>query len=302
MSYNLITILGPTAVGKTKLGVQLANKFNGEIISADSRQVYNGMDIGTGKDKSEYLINGKEIKYHLIDIMEPKDEFNLFEFIKHFNLAFSEITKKKKTPIMVGGSGLYLNSVLQNYKLNKADFNENLIADLKKKPTEKLVEELKALSPKLHNTTDLIDKDRIVNAIIVERSKKIKNKLSSDVKSFNIGIRINRETLKEKINLRLKQRLNCGMIDEVKSLLDSGLSFERLKLFGLEYKFISMHLVGELNYNDMFQKLNSAINNFAKRQMTWFRKMEKEGCIINWIDSGDLETANELIARNYYNG
>lgn len=301
MSYNLITILGPTAVGKTKLGVQLANKFNGEIISADSRQVYNGMDIGTGKDKSEYLINGNEIKYHLIDIIEPKDEFNLFEFIKHFNLAFSTITKKKKTPIMIGGTGLYLSSVIQNYKLNKADFNENLIADLKKNPIKKLVEELKALNPKLHNTTDLIDKDRIINAIIVERSKKTQNRISTDVISFNIGIRIKRETLKEKINLRLKHRLNSGMIDEVKSLLDSGLSFERLKLFGLEYKFIAIYLVGELNYNDMFQMLNSAINNFSKRQMTWFRKMEKEGCIINWIDGADFETANELIAGNFYN-
>jgi len=301
MSYNLITILGPTAVGKTKLSVQLANKFNGEIISADSRQVYKGMDIGTGKDLSEYQIEKKQIKYHLIDVIEPKDEFNLFEFINHFNSVFSKIRKSKNTPIMVGGTGLYLSSVLQNYKLNKAEFNDDYIKKLKTYSTEKLQEILNNLNSKLHNTTDLLDKDRIIKAIVIEKSKELKNEITTDVKSFNIGIRVNKESIKERINLRLKDRLNNGMIDEVRSLIDSGISYERLKLFGLEYKYIAMYLNGEINYNDMYQKLNSSISKFAKRQITWFRKMEKEGCIINWIDGTDFDKVNELISRNYFN-
>ena len=301
MSYNLITILGPTAVGKTKLGVRLADIFNCEIISADSRQVYKGMDIGTGKDLSCYQINKKQIKYHLIDVIEPKDEFNLFEFVKQFNLIFHKIKESNKTPLMVGGTGLYLSSILQKYKLRKADFSEKIIAKLETQSTERLVENLKNLNPKLHNTTDLLDRDRIIKAIVVERSKEFDNEINTYVKSFNIGIKEKRETIKERINLRLKHRLNNGMIDEVKNLMNSGISYERLKLLGLEYKFIAMYLNGELNYNDMYQKLDSSINNFAKRQMTWFRKMEKEGCVINWIDGADFDEAKKLISRNYFN-
>lgn len=302
MSYNLITILGPTAVGKTKLGVQLADIFNGEIISADSRQVYKDMDIGTGKDLSEYQLGNKKIKYHLIDIIEPKKEFNLFVFVKHFNSVFSNITKKNKTPILVGGTGLYLSSILQKYKLKKADFNDEILQRLESKSTNNLIKELKNLNSKLHNTTDLLDRDRIIKALAVEKSKDSYYESSSNINSFNIGIKVKKEIIKERINKRLKYRLNNGMIDEVKILMDKGLSFERLKLFGLEYKFISMHLIGELNYNDMYQKLNSAINNLAKRQMTWFRKMEKEGCVINWIDGADFKKAKELINGNYFNG
>ncbi len=301
MRYNLITILGPTAVGKTKLGVDIARKFNGEIISADSRQVYKGMDIGTGKDLSEYTVNKTKIKYHLIDIIEPKDEFNLFEFVKHFNSAYSKIKKKKKTPIMVGGTGLYLNSVLQNYKLSKADFSENHIEQFKKKSTDELVEILKNLNSKLHNTTDLLDRERIIKSIAVEKAKQNNEVISSDVNSFNIGVYLSRDEIKEKIKTRLNHRLSNGMIEEVKYLMDTGVSYERLKLFGLEYKFAAMYLKGELNFNDMRQKLNSAINRFAKRQMTWFRKMEKEGCVINWIKSNEYSKAEELIKRNYFN-
>ena len=301
MSYNLITILGPTAVGKTNLGVNLANKFNGEIISADSRQVYRGMDIGTGKDLSEYTINKTKIKYHLINIIDPKDEFNLFEFVKHFNSAYSKIRKVDKTPIMVGGTGLYLSAILQKYKLRKADFDESYINQLKKTSTDKLVKILKNLSSKLHNTTDLLDRERIIKAIAVERSKMKDDVVDTSVNSFNIGINLSRDKIKEKIQARLKYRLENGMIEEVKNLIDSGISYERLKLFGLEYKFVAMYLKGELNYNDMFQKLNSAINSFAKRQITWFRKMEKEGCRINWIDGSDYTKAEELIKRNRFN-
>ncbi|HED07798.1 MAG TPA: tRNA (adenosine(37)-N6)-dimethylallyltransferase MiaA, partial [Ignavibacteria bacterium] len=284
MPYNLITILGPTAVGKTNLGVKLANKFNGEIISADSRQVYKGMNIGTGKDLNEYRINKTKIQYHLIDIIKPEDEFNLFEFIKHFNSAFTEIRDRNKTPIMVGGTGLYVSSILQKYNLSKTDFNDGYIEQLKKMSTEKLVSILKKLNSKLHNTTDLLDRERIIKAIAVEKSKLKNEKITSNVNSFNIGIFLSRDKIKEKIKLRLKHRLENGMIEEVECLMKSGITYNRLMLFGLEYKFIAMYLKGELNYNDMFQKLNSAINSFAKRQMTWFRKMEREGCVINWIE------------------
>ncbi len=301
MPYNLITILGPTAVGKTNLGVKLANKFNGEIISADSRQVYKGMNIGTGKDLNEYRINKTKIQYHLIDIIKPEDEFNLFEFIKHFNSAFTDIRDRNKTPIMVGGTGLYVSSILQKYNLSKTDFNDGYIEQLKKMSTEKLVSLLKKLNSKLHNTTDLLDRERIIKAIAVEKSKLKNEKITSNVNSFNIGIFLSRDKIKEKIKLRLKHRLENGMIEEVECLMKSGITYNRLMLFGLEYKFIAMYLKGELNYNDMFQKLNSAINSFAKRQMTWFRKMEREGCVINWIEGNDYAKAEELIKRGYFN-
>jgi len=221
--------------------------------------------------------------------------------VKQFNLIFPKIKESNKTPLMVGGTGLYLSSILQKYKLRKADFSEKIIAKLETQSTERLVENLKNLNPKLHNTTDLLDRDRIIKAIVVERSKEFDNEINTYVKSFNIGIKEKRETIKERINLRLKHRLNNGMIDEVKNLMNSGISYERLKLLGLEYKFIAMYLNGELNYNDMYQKLDSSINNFAKRQMTWFRKMEKEGCVINWIDGADFDEAKKLISRNYFN-
>ena len=302
MSYNLITILGPTAAGKTNLGVKLAYQFNGEIISADSRQVYRGMDIGTGKDLSEYFINETQIKYHLIDVIDPKDEFNLFEFVKRFNLSYSEILKKNKKPVMVGGTGLYLSAILQNYKLNKADFNNSYIEQLKELSANELASTLLKLNPKLHNTTDLLEKDRIIKAIAIERAKQKNEIISSDVNSFNIGVFLSRDEIKSKIKIRLKHRLENGMIEEVKSLIDSGINFKRLKLFGLEYKFVVMYLNGELNYNDMHQKLNSAINSFAKRQMTWFRKMGKEGCKINWIEGNNYAKAEKLIKRNFFNG
>jgi len=301
MCYNLITILGPTAAGKTNLGVNLAYKFNGEILSADSRQVYKRMDIGTGKDLSEYKINQTEIKYHLIDIIEPKDEFNLFEFVKHFNSSIYKIKEKNKTPIMVGGTGLYLSAILQNYKLSKADFKDGIREELEILSTNELADKLKRMNPKLHNTTDLLERERIIKAIVIEKAKQKSEYISTNVNSFNIGVHLNRDEIKKKIKARLKQRLENGMIDEVKRLMDSGISYEKIKLFGLEYKFISMYLKDELNYNDMYQKLNSAINNFAKRQMTWFRKMEKEGCKINWIEGGDLQKAEELIKGNFFN-
>lgn len=294
MKYDLITILGCTATGKTKLAVRLTEYFNGEIISADSRQVYRGMDIGTGKDLSEYIINGKLIPYHLIDVLDPKEEFNLFLFKEHFQKAFQKIVGKNKKPFLVGGTGLYLSSVLQNYNLSKADFEtqKQILSSLS---DEKLKDMLMRLNPTLHNTTDLNDKERIIKAIAVSKTQHDNSK-TQKINSLVIGVNLSRDEIKKRVTTRLKKRLDEeGMIEEVKSLLDSGVSYDKMIFFGLEYKFIAQYLKGELNRNDMFQKLNSAIHAFAKRQMTWFRKMEKEGVLINWIDGPDFNKAKELI-------
>lgn len=294
---NFITILGPTATGKTKLAAELSYEFNGEIISADSRQVYVGMDIGTGKDLNDYIINGVKVPYHLIDIIKPEEEFNLFLFKTYFYKAFKNITGRGKTPFLVGGTGLYLSSILQNYHLNKADFTET--ENLRKKNASDLQGMLKSLNPNLHNTTDLLDKNRIIKAIQIARSKDKNNYEHVEGHSINIGINLPREIIKKRITARLKYRLENGMIDEVKKLVASGISFDRLDSFGLEYRFIGLYLKDKLNYNDMFQKLNSAIHNFAKRQSTWFRKMEREGVKIHWIESPDFDRAKEIIKNSY---
>lgn len=300
MNYDLITILGCTATGKTKLAVQLADYFNGEIISADSRQVYRGMNIGTGKDLSEYVINGKSIPYHLIDVIDPAGEFNLYSFQQLFYESYNSIKANSHLPFLVGGTGLYLSSVLQKYNLNKADF-ENQKQILSSLSDIELRELLKTLNPILHNTTDLQERARIIKAISVSRAKQ--NDIGKQkINSFTIGVRLSRDEIKKRITSRLKKRLDEeGMIEEVKSLMDSEISYDKMIFFGLEYKFIAQYLTGELNKNDMFQKLNSAIHSFSKRQMTWFRKMEKEGVVINWIDGPDFNKAKELIERNIIN-
>ena len=295
MKYDLITILGSTAVGKTNLAAKLAFRFDGEIISADSRQVYKGMNIGTGKDYNDYFVNGHKVNYHLIDIVEPYEEFNLFLFKENFIKSFDYIKEKSKLPFLVGGSGLYLSSVLQKYNLQKADFESKEYNYLKTLSHEDLKNQLNELNFNLHNTTDLAEKERTIKAIIVEKSKTLDSIPSPEINSLNIGIKLSREEIKKRITARLNERLDAGMVDEVKRLLDLGIDFDRLNFFGLEYKFIGLFLKGEYNYNDMKQKLNSAIHNFAKRQMTWFRKMEKEGIKINWIDGPDYESAVNII-------
>jgi len=301
MPYNLITILGPTAVGKTLLSAQLANYFNGEIISADSRQVYIGMDIGTGKDLNDYLIDGKKIPYHLIDLIRPSDEFNLFLFNKLFYQNFADITSRHKTPFLVGGTGLYLHSILKKYNLQEAEFNKTRTEELDKLSNEELAGILKKINPSLHNSTDLILKERIITAIIIAESRTNDiSKSDTEINSLVIGIMLEREEIKKRITNRLTFRLQNGMIEEVDRLLKEGISFERLNLFGLEYKFIGKYLSGELSYDKMFQKLNSSIHNFAKRQMTWLRKMNREGIDIHWIDGPDYETARQLISQKYF--
>lgn len=293
---KIITILGPTAVGKTKFASQLALKFNGEIISADSRQVYIGMDIGTGKDLEDYIIDGKNIPYHLINIIKPQYEFSLFQFQDSFKAALKKIIQNKHMPFLVGGTALYLNSILQNYNLVKVNFEDKDFKFLKNKRIEELKEILFNQNPKLHNKTDLLDKERLIKAIIINKNQNKENTfVKENIISLNIGIFEDREKLKQRIKDRLIKRLKEGMIDETQKLLDSGLSHEKLRYFGLEYKFLSLYLSGELNYNDMSQKLASAIIQFSKRQMTWFRKMEREGVLINWLRNTELEKAEKLI-------
>jgi tRNA dimethylallyltransferase len=293
---KLIVILGPTATGKTKLAVQLAFHFNGEIISADSRQVYRGMDIGTGKDLDDYNINNQLINYHLIDIIDPHDEFNLFLFKKHFKESFEKITQKNKIAFLAGGTGLYISSILQNYELNRVGFEPDRIAQLNSMELSELQLILQTIRPNLHNTTDLLYKERLIKAIIIAEKK---DQILDDKIDFDpiiIGVLPPRDIIKKRITERLKYRLQNGMIEEVKGLINKNISFEKLNFFGLEYKYIGQYLKNELNYNDMFQKLNSAIHNFAKRQVTWFRKMEKEGVKINWIESADFDKAEKIIS------
>jgi tRNA dimethylallyltransferase len=293
MDYNVITILGPTAVGKTKLAAQIAYHYNGEIISADSRQVYKGMNLGTGKDYDDYIIDDNKIPCYLIDIIEPTEEFNVFLFKELFNKAVSEIAEKVKLPVLCGGTGLYLSVVIQNYKLNQKDIKSK--EELERLSFEELKSLFLLLNKSPHNTTDLLERNRTITALMILQSGTENYTDTSAIKSFTIGINPGREEIKRRISSRLKIRLESGMIEEVKLLMDNGIDFERMVSFGLEYKYIAYYLTGKLSFNDMFQKLNSAIHSFAKKQMTWFRKMEKDGIKINWIDSNDFIRAKTLI-------
>ncbi|MGE5351677.1 MAG: tRNA (adenosine(37)-N6)-dimethylallyltransferase MiaA [Acidobacteriota bacterium] len=297
---NLITILGPTATGKTQLAARLAQKYNGEIISADSRQVYRGMDLGTGKDLQDYTVEGEKVPYHMIDIADPKEEeFNLYRFLEFFYKTFDEVTSRNKIPFLTGGTGLYLDAVLRSYDMKEALDSEEYLKELDPLTLQELQMRLLAANPNIHNTTDLLDKRRLIDALRIAENKIAPgSKPKVKIDPLVIGVFLERKEVKDRITRRLKKRLQEGMIDEVKSLLESGVSFEKLDFFGLEYRFIGQYLKGSLNYNDMYQKLNSAIHAFAKRQMTWFRKMEREGVKINWIDGPDFEQACQIIEQH----
>jgi len=294
MDYNLITILGPTATGKTRIAAQLARDTKGEIISADSRQVYRYMDIGTGKDLIEF--QKENIKYHLINIIEPSEEYNLFRFTKDFQSSYKEIIQNDKFPIMIGGTGLYISAILQSYYLPELS-EETKLEKLSFYNLDELKDILLKLKPKLHNKTDLMSKDRLIRAILVEKFSNKNKKIISNLRSLNLGIKLGREEIKRRITKRLEERLDNGMIEEVKDLLNRGISPEKLKYFGLEYKFVSHYLEGKVSYNEMFQKLNSSIHNFAKRQMTWFRKMEREGVKINWFSPDNYQLIKNFVAN-----
>ena len=294
-SKKLITILGPTASGKTKLAVDMCAQFSGEIISADSRQVYRGMDIGTGKDLNEY----QGTPYHLIDVADPKDEFNLFTYSEYFSSVFDKITQRNKLPFLVGGTGMYLDAILNRYELTIAKVDEKARRDLENKSESELIALLRDFDKNLHNTTDLKDRSRIIRAIEIEEAKR-SGAHSLEIPQFeslSIGIKVSREDIKARISERLKARFKEGMIEEVESLHSSGISWEKLHFFGLEYRYIALYLQGELNYNDMYQKLNSSIHTFAKQQSKWFRNIEKKGHHIHWLERNeDLKSkSTELI-------
>jgi tRNA dimethylallyltransferase len=277
---HLIVVLGPTASGKTRLGVELASRLNGEVISADSRQVYRGMDIGTGKDLHEY----GETPYHLIDIVDPGYEFNLFEFQRHFISAFEEISQRGKLPILVGGSGMYLDSVLRRYRLAAVPENAALRRELAQLGMEELEARLRLVNSTLHNSTDLTDRSRLIRAIEIAEAEDEKGEILPEYRAITFGIRWERSILRERITRRLKDRLDEGMIEEVERLHARGTSWDQLDFYGLEYRYLARYLKGEIGRNDMFQRLNSAIHDFAKKQENWFRRMERQGVEINWLD------------------
>ena len=288
MDANLpiITILGPTATGKTAIATHLAAKIDAEIISADSRQVYRRMDIGTGKDLSDYQVGDKTIPYHLIDIVEPGTKYNLYEYQQDFLKAYNDICSRSKRTILCGGSGLYIESVIGHYKMTSVPVNEELRAELENYSEAQLEQRLKSVK-KLHNNADFDTRKRTIRAIEIAEYQ---NRNAATIPDFPkidhiiIGIAMEREAVCQSIHNRLKQRLRDGMIDEVQALLDSGIAPDDLIYYGLEYKFVTQYLMKEFSYNYMVEHLNIAIRQFAKRQMTWFRHMERNGFKINWID------------------
>jgi tRNA dimethylallyltransferase len=287
-AYDLLLITGPTASGKTALASAIANRIGGEIISADSRQVYRDMNLGTGKDYDDYVVGGARIPFHLIDIADPGYKYNVFEYQRDFNKVYSDLRKRKVFPIVCGGSGMYADSIITGYKMFEVPPDSGLRIELEKKSMDELREILSTYKS-LHNTTDIDTKKRIIRAIEIEHSSK--NKVSSSVfprvKALIAGVRFDRDSRRKRISDRLRQRLDSGMIDEVKQLIVSGVDPETLIYYGLEYKFITLFLTGKITYEEMSKDLEIAIHQFAKRQMTWFRGMERRGITIHWIE-GEL--------------
>ena len=286
-TYQLITVLGPTASGKTTFAAALAARLNTEIISADSRQIYRSMDIGTGKDLADYTVNGKTIPYHLIDICDPGYKYNVFEYQHDFFRAYETIRKKGKLPILCGGTGMYIEAVLKGYRLLDVPQNPGLRESLKDKSLPEL-EQILAGYKVLHNKTDVDTAQRAIRAIEIEEYYENE---APDVNEYDpinsliIGIDIDRELRREKISRRLRVRLDEGMVNEVRKIIDSGVKPEDLIYYGLEYKYLTLYIIGKLSYEDMISQLEISIHQFAKRQMTWFRGMERRGSTIHWIDA-----------------
>lgn len=286
-NYELITIIGPTASGKTAFAAALAARLDTEIISGDSRQVYRSMDIGTGKDLTDYVVDGKQIPYHLIDICNPGDKYNVFEYQHDFHKAFEEIRKKGKLPILCGGTGMYIESVLRGFKLLDVPQNPALRESLKGKSLAEL-EQILASYKVLHNKTDVDSAQRAIRAIEIEEFYKTEapdKREYAPINSLIIGVDIDRDLRREKISRRLRARLDEGMVDEVRAILATGVKPEDLIYYGLEYKFLTLYIIGQLTYDEMVSQLEIAIHQFAKRQMTWFRGMERRGLHIHWLDA-----------------
>lgn len=286
-NYELITIIGPTASGKTAFAAALAARLDTEIISGDSRQVYRSMDIGTGKDLADYVVDGKQIPYHLIDICNPGDKYNVFEYQHDFHKAFEEIRKKGKLPILCGGTGMYIESVLRGFKLLDVPQNPALRESLKGKSLAEL-EQILASYKVLHNKTDVDSAQRAIRAIEIEEFYKTEapdKREYAPINSLIIGVDIDRNLRREKISKRLRARLDEGMVDEVRAILATGVKPDDLIYYGLEYKFLTLYIIGQLTYDEMVSQLEIAIHQFAKRQMTWFRGMERRGLHIHWLDA-----------------
>ena len=286
--YNLLSVIGPTASGKTNFAVQLALALDGEIISADSRQVYRGMDIGTGKDLDEYVVDGRRVPCHLIDIADAGDKYNVFEYQSDFLNVWNSCCRRQMVPVLCGGSGLYVEAVLKGYKLLAVPVNEALRESLAGLTLQELAVKL-ASYKKLHNTTEIDTAKRAIRAIEIEeyyRTHPYEEKDFPMIHSLIVGVDVSREVRRERITKRLHERLEHGMVDEVRRILDSGVAPEDLIYYGLEYKFLTLYIIGQLTYDEMVAQLNVAIHQFAKRQMTWFRKMERDGFDIRWLDAG----------------
>ena len=309
---RMITILGPTASGKTTLAAHLAVKLDAEIISADSRQVYRGMDIGTGKDLDDYTVDGRQIPYHLIDICDAGTKYNLFQYQQDFHQAYEDIRGRGVQPILCGGTGLYIEAVLKGYSLSPVPQNQELRNRLEGKSLQELSEMLVELKQRtgttMHNRTDVDTAQRAIRAIEIEEYNlhtPTKERVCPPIDSLIIGVAIDREARREKITRRLRQRLDEGMVDEIRGLLDGGIPAEDLIYYGLEYKYVTEYVTGKITFDEMFRQLEIAIHQFAKRQMTWFRGMERRGFCIHWIDAllpmdEKLNSLNSLIYEQHY--
>ncbi|MCX5835472.1 MAG: tRNA (adenosine(37)-N6)-dimethylallyltransferase MiaA [Deltaproteobacteria bacterium] len=302
MQHNLIVILGPTASGKTTLAARLAGDIGAEIISADSRQVYRGMDIGTGKDLAEYVVEGVSIPYHLINIVNPDEEFNVFEYQKRFFNCFKEISSRGMMPMLVGGTGLYIESVLKGYRMPFVPENSKLRKEVEMADMETLAKRLLERNHEVHNTTDLKDRRRLIRAIEIAEHICVhgldEGVSMPPVIPLVIGIRWERLVLRRRITERLRERLKNGMVEEVKRLHESGIGWGKLDYFGLEYRYVGLYLQGKINDTDMFQTLATRIHQFAKRQETWFRRMERRGIEIQWFNGADYEAVQTFIKRH----
>jgi len=295
LAYNLITILGPTACGKTMLAVALADRLRTAVISADSRQVYRSMDLGTGKDLDEYVVDGRRVPYHLIDIVDAGYKYNVFEYQRDFLAVYERLRAARQIPVLCGGTGMYLESVLRGYRLVEVPENRALRASLEGKSLDELTEMLRGYK-QLHNTTDVDTCKRAIRAIEIEeyyRTNDVDVRPFPKIKSLTVGLDVSRELRRERISRRLRERLDQGMIDEVRGILASGVSPDDLIYYGLEYKFLTMYVIGQLTYDEMVNRLEIAIHQFAKRQMTYFRGMERRGVPIRWIDS-ELSTEEKV--------
>jgi len=301
--YQMLAILGPTASGKTSVAVHCALNINGEIISADSRQVYRGMDIGTGKDSADYTVDKVTVPCHLTDIIDAGEKYNVFKYQNDFLKAYNNITNRKKIPILCGGSGLYIESVLKKYHLTQVPRNQELRDKLQKKSIEELIEILKQKKSDLHNTTDFEDSRRAIRAIEIEeyiKTHPLEKSPVPEIKTLIVGIKSERNIRRQRITDRLKARLKEGMVKEVENLINSGITPEQLTYYGLEYKFVTLYITGQMDYKEMFTRLEIAIHQFSKRQMTWFRGMERRGIPIHWIDSITPMEQKIALIKNWF--